>query len=188
MENTSNALIIAGEILIAVLILSLFAYIVIQFGSFSSQMHDEMVDSQLESFNNNFKIYSYRTNITAQEIATAINFAKQANDNKELEWNDSSEYYVTVYIDNENVFNSSKYIKSQEEYESSSKIDEMIRKFIKENNTRYFACNASLEKKGNKINQKKYEKDIYYNQKTGQINRIDFYSINTNIINVPDSF
>ena len=188
MENTSNALIMAGEILIAVLILSLFAFIVIQFGSFSSQMHEDMVDSQLASFNNNFTVYSYRTNITAQEIATIINFAKQSNDNRDLDWNDSSEYYVTVYIDNENVFNSSKYIKSQEEYESSSKIDEMIRKFIQENNTKYFACNASLEKKGNKINQKKYEKDIYYNQKTGQINRIDFYSINTNIINVPDSF
>lgn len=188
MENTSNALIMAGEILIAILVLSLFAFIVIQFGSFSSEMHKDMVDSQLASFNNNFTIYSYRTNITAQEIATAINFAKQANDDKALEWNDSSEYYVTVYIDNENVFYSNKYIKSKEEYQNANKIDEVIRKFIKENNTKYFACNASLEKKGNKINQKKYEKDIYYNQKTGQINRIDFYSINTNIINVPDSF
>lgn len=188
MENTSNALIMAGEILIAVLILSLFAFIVIQFGSFSSQMHEDMVDSQLASFNNNFTVYSYRTNITAQEIATIINFAKQSNDNRDLEWNDSSEYYVTVYIDNENVFYSNKYIKSKEEYQSANKIDEVIRKFIKENNTKYFACNASLEKKGNKINQKKYEKDIYYNQKTGQINRIDFYSIDTDVINVPDSF
>lgn len=188
MENTSNALIIAGEILIAVLVLSLFAYMVVQFGSFSSQMHEEMVESQITNFNSNFTIYSYRTNITAQEIATAINFAKQSNNNKDLQWNDSSIYYTTVYIDNENVFNSSKYIKNKEEYESNNKIDEVIRKFIKENNTKYFGCNASLEKKGNKINQNLYEGDIYYKKETGQINRIDFHSISTDIINVPSSF
>ena len=188
MENTSNALIMAGEILIAVLILSLFVYMIVQFGSFSSQMHESMVESQITNFNSNFTIYSYRTNITAQEIATAINFAKQYNDSKDLEWNDSSEYFTTVYIDNENVFNSSKYIKSKQEYNSNEKIDEVIRTFIKENNTKYFGCNASLEKKGDKLNQKLYEKDIYYKKETGQINRIDFHTIDTNIINIPNSF
>ena len=39
MENASKALIIAGEILIGVLILSLASYIVIQFGNFSRNMN-----------------------------------------------------------------------------------------------------------------------------------------------------
>lgn len=188
MENTSNALIIAGEILIAVLVISLFAYVVIQFGNFSLQMHETMIESQITNFNSNFTIYSYRANITAQEIATVINFAKQANDDKELEWNDSSQYYTTVYIDGENVFNSNKYIKNKEEYENNNKIDEVIRKFIKNNNTIYFGCNASLKKNGSKIEQEFYDKDIYYKQETGQIYRIDFHSISTDIVNVPNSF
>ena len=188
MENTSNALIIAGEILIAVLILSLFALVVVQFGSFSSQMHQDMAESQLANFNNNFTIYSYRTNITAQEVATAINFAKQANDNKELVWNDSSIYFISVYVDNENIFNSSKYINSKEEYACKDNMDNVIRKFIKDNNTKYFCCNATIEKKGNELTQKKNEKDIYYSNETGQINRIDFHTIDTSIINIPDSF
>ena len=185
MENTSNALIIAGEILIAVLVLSLFAYIIIQFGSFSSQMHESMLQSQITNFNSNFTIYSYRTNITAHEIATVINFAKQSNNNKDLEWNDSSPYYTTVYIDNVNVWNSSKYIKDKDEYNDNEKLENIIKKFIKENNTVYFSCNASLEKKGGKLEQKLYDTDIIYNSETGQVNRIDFHSIDTNIINVP---
>ena len=185
MENTSNALIIAGEILIAVLILSLFAYIVVQFGTFSSQMHKEMVDSQITSFNNNFTIYSYRTNITAQEIATVINFAKQSNDSKELNWNDSSDYYVEVYIDGQNVFNSSKYIKNQDEYENNNKVDEVIRTFIKENNIKYFSCNA-LIKSGNKVELN--ENDIIFNNTTSQVKRIEFHSIDISKKNIPDSF
>ncbi len=188
MENASNALIMAGEILIAVLVISLFAYIVVQFGNFSMQMHQEMTESQITGFNNNFTTYSYRTNITAQEIATAINFAKQSNDDKELEWNDSSIYYTTVYIDGYNIFNSSKYIKNKDEYKNNDKVDEVIKKFIKDNNTKYFSCNASLEKKGSTVNKKTYDTDIHYNDKTSLINRIDFHSINTDIINVPNSF
>ena len=188
MENASNALIIAGEILIAVLVISLFAYIVVQFGNFSTQMHEEMAESQVVTFNSNFTKYSYRANITAQEIATAINFAKQANDNKDLDWNDTSEYYTTVYIDGKNVFNSSSYIKNRDEYNNNDKINEVILKFIKDNNTKYFSCNASLEKRGSKINKKTYDSDIHYNEKTALINRIDFHSISTGIINVPNSF
>ena len=188
MENASNALIMAGEILIAVLVISLFAYIVVQFGNFSTQMHQEMTESQVTSFNNNFTIYSYRTNITAQEIATVINFAKQSNDDKDLGWNDSSEYYTTVYIDGQNVFNSSRYIKNIDEYNNNDKIDEVIKLFIKDNNTKYFSCNASLEKKGSGLNQKNYDGDIHYNENTSLVNRIDFHSINTDIINVPNSF
>lgn len=188
MENASNALIMAGEILIAVLIISLFAYIVVQFGNYSSQMHEEMAESQVTSFNNNFTLYSYRSNITAQEIATIINFAKQANDDRELEWNDSSEYYITVYIDGKNIFNNNSYIKNKEEYNSNETIDKVIRKFIKDNNTKYFGCNASIRKQGVKIIQETYESDIYFNQKTSLVNRIDFHTIDPALKDIPSSF
>lgn len=187
MENASNALIMAGEILIAVLIISLFAYIVIQFGNYSSQMHDEMSESQVTSFNNNFTLYSNRTNITAQEIATIINFAKQANDDRELEWNDSSEYYITVYIDNKNVFNNNSYIKDRNDYNSNEAIDKVIRKFIKDNNTKYFGCNAFVQKQGSNIVQKNYDGDIYFNLETDLVNRIDFHTIDPTLKDIPSS-
>ncbi len=188
MENTSNALIIAGEILIAVLVLSLLAYIFIQFGSFSSDMHESMTESQITQFNNNFTICANRTNITAQEIATVINYAKQANNDRELSWNDSSEYYVTVYIDNVNVFNDIKYIGSEEEYNNNDKLMQMISSFIKNNNTKFFSCNAVVTKKGGKVETNYNDLDIHYNSETRQVDKIYFHSISEDIINVPNSF
>ena len=39
MENSSKALIMAGEILIAILVLSLISYLTVMFGQFSAGMH-----------------------------------------------------------------------------------------------------------------------------------------------------
>ncbi len=188
MDNTSNALIMAGEILIAILVLSLMAYVFIQFGNFSSEMHETMIETQIEEFNNKFNTYAYRTNITAQEIATIINFAKQQNDSRELVWKDSSPYYVTVYIDGADVFNSNKYIGNNDDYNNNLKLEEILKKFIKENNTFYFSCNATLEKKNNKIDTELYDNDIQYSQETAMINKIEFHSISPDIISIPNSF
>ena len=54
MENASKALIIAGEILIGVLILSLASYIVIQFGNFSRNMNEQISATEIRTFNVNF--------------------------------------------------------------------------------------------------------------------------------------
>ena len=58
MENASKALIIAGEVLIGVLVLSLAAYIVIQFGSFSRNLNDQISETEISSFNVNFTNFS----------------------------------------------------------------------------------------------------------------------------------
>lgn len=105
MENASKALIMAGEILIALIVLSIISVVTISFGKHSKEMHKKMADQQNQQFNNNFLIYSNRTNITAQEIVTIINYAKIKNDERGLAWNDyTNEYYVEVYIDNTKVF------------------------------------------------------------------------------------
>ena len=110
MENASKALIIAGEILIALMVIALMVYIFSAFGNFSANMHKSMVESQISEFNNNFFIYENRTNITATEIVSIINFAKQANDSRELSRNEiESDYYIRVYIDNIDVFNNEKF-------------------------------------------------------------------------------
>ena len=194
MENTSNALIIAGEVLIGVLVLSLAAYMFIQFGTFSSEMHDSMTETQISEFNSNFTVFSDRANITAQEIATAINFAKQANNSKELEWNDNSPYYTTVYIDDENVFHATKpvlgtkFITKKEEYESNEYLQRAINTFIKNNNTKYFSCNVVINKntENKVVVTPKDNSDIEYNKETTQVCKIVFHSISDTIITIPE--
>lgn len=183
MENTSNALIMAGEILIGILVLSLLAYIVIEFGSFSKDMHDTMSETQIVQFNSNFTTYSNRVNITAHEIVTAINFAKQANDSKDLIFGDTSDYYTTVYIDDVNVFSNN--FMTKDDYENNVRLERILNDFIKKNNIIYFSCNAILDKK-KKITYN--ENDIVYNEQTRQVSEIHFHSISPEIITIPEHF
>ena len=189
MENASKALIIAGEVLIGIMVLTLMIYIFSAFGNFSSNMHESMVKSQIAQFNENFFTYENRTIITATEIVTIINFAKQSNDSRELTRNErTSEYYVRVFIDDVDVFNNTKYISN--DYDYNEGLTEVLNNFIKNNNTSYFSCNASLEKKGDnlQVNYDKYTNDIVVQEKTGLVNEIHFHKIDENIISIPKSF
>ena len=164
MENASNALIIAGEVLIGVLIISLFAYIVVQFGTFSEQMHEDMADSSIKSFNNNFTMYINRNDIKPQEVVSVIKFAKNSNDAKDIDWEDaSSDYYVRVYIDNKNVFHDTKYINNATDYKDSNKADAVFRSILKDSiiNTKTFYCK---------------ELDVKINENTRQVNEICFHT------------
>ena len=73
MENASKALIIAGEVLIGVLILTLASFVITQFGSFSRNLNNQMSETEIRSFNVNFTNFSGRANISMQEVATIIN-------------------------------------------------------------------------------------------------------------------
>ena len=57
MENASKALIIAGEILIGIAILSLASYIFIQFGTFSSNLNTQISETSITQFNVHFTNY-----------------------------------------------------------------------------------------------------------------------------------
>ena len=191
MDNASKALIIVGEILLGILLLSLMVAVFILFGNFSAEMHKHMTESQRTEFNSNFLSLEYRTNIKAQEIVTLINYVKQSNDAKELEYNTrtESDYYTTVWIDGADVFNSSAFVNTADQYnnELKSKLDN----FIKNNNTYYFSCNATIKKNGSnlKTEYKEYSdeytsEDIVYNRNTGLINKIVFHKIDPSIANV----
>ena len=80
MENASKALIMAGEILIAVLVLSLAGVLIVRFGKFSSETNSKLVQNKTDEFNNKFYSLSGRINITADEIASLINYVKENND------------------------------------------------------------------------------------------------------------
>ncbi len=159
MENASKALIIAGETLIAILILTLMVSMFLAFGNFSKNMEQRLQISQIQSFNGHFQILENRDNITAQEIVSVINFAKKANDDRQLDYNTrtSSEYYTTVTIDDKDVFNNSDYVKSASQYNDLGKI---LDKFLKENNAYLFSCEGTT-----------------VNENTGLVNNISFKKV-----------
>ena len=57
MENASNALLIAGGVLIGVLILSLAVYLFADFGSTSADINQRTAEQQLTQFNSKFTVY-----------------------------------------------------------------------------------------------------------------------------------
>ena len=168
MENASKALIIAGEILIGILILSLASYIILQFGSFSKNMNEQMSATEIRSFNVKFTVFSERANISMQEIATIVNFAKQSNNKYNVRPGD--DYYVDVRIDGVSV------------------LDDSINQFLEDNkNSMYYSCNITLSQIKVQTSEdgmltisakKNYtNSDITYNEGTGLVNMINFHEI-----------
>ena len=171
MENASKALIIAGEVLIGVLILTLASYIIVQFGNFSKNLNSQMSASEIRNFNVNFTNFSGRANIRIQEIATIVNFAKQNNDNYDVNQGDNSPFYVDVFIGDNSILNIP------------------INQLLEQNKDKCYSCNVSLsnitienDSEGKTIISAKrnfYDTDIQYNEKqrTELVNKIIFHEV-----------
>lgn len=168
MENATKALIIAGEILIGVLILSLASYIVFQFGSFSRKLNEEMSEAQITEFNVHFSIYDKKAGISAQSIASLINFAKQHNQKYEAEPGD--DYYVDIKVDNVSIMNT---------------YADDVNKFLSDRLSTYYCCNLSnfrctdLEEGKIKATANRIDNDIIYNKNTKLVTSINFRTITT---------
>lgn len=77
MENASKALLMAGGVLIAILVLTVFVALKASFDNTAQSYVDRLDLQELQKYNSNFETYEDRQDITAQEIVTLINFAKQ---------------------------------------------------------------------------------------------------------------
>ena len=120
MENASKALLIAGGVLIAILILSVGVYLYTAFSNQSKEYSQIIQDTELQKFNSKFDVYVGRTDITAQEIVSIVNLAQEYNNLVNVEvYNKSnilqtyinSEMFVKTFLDNkfeclETVYNS----------------------------------------------------------------------------------
>lgn len=148
MENASRALIIAGEVIIALLVISLMVAIFFAFGNFSSNMHKKLSNEQIIKFNDNFTQFEGRINITAQDIVTTVNYVKQLNDVMEIEYatRSSSAYNIEVCVDGTDLF-------ADEDYWDDAKFPRFLNDFLTasngkyatyQNNTLYFSCNAKF--------------------------------------------
>lgn len=76
MENASQALIIGGTILLAILVLSVGVYLISSYSKAGESYEQTLSITEITKFNANFTKFIDRTNITAQEIITLKNFVE----------------------------------------------------------------------------------------------------------------
>ena len=113
MENASNAILIAGGVLIGVLILSLAVYLFADFGSTSADINQRTTEQQLAQFNSKFTVYeSSDFKWTIYDIVTVAGYAHENNkyytDNMtEAEANSAdfnNNYKITVKLKGSQIF------------------------------------------------------------------------------------
>lgn len=148
MENASKALIMAASILVGVMIISVGVALFNSFSEFSRSTVQKVEDAKIAEWNNNYlKYYGNYTDdngkerpiqVTAHDIVSIANSAKQNNINYELDTQNYNEntYYLQVQVKTDSHF--------------ESKTDEEKNKFLKENSltknndntysTKYYMC------------------------------------------------
>lgn len=95
MENASKALLISGGIILAVLLLTLFSYLIRQMGDSTAGIYSKLSEHDISEFNQKFLNYERRgidfvvdeegnkiyNPLTTQDLVTLINLAKDNNEN-----------------------------------------------------------------------------------------------------------
>lgn len=77
MENASNALIIAGTILISILIITMGVSLYTSFSETSDSYLKQLDATELQKYNSNFDVFAGRDDIVPQEIVTLISLVQQ---------------------------------------------------------------------------------------------------------------
>ncbi len=80
MENASKALLISAGVLIAILLLTLFSYLMRQMGDSTSGIYSTLSQHEITEFNQKFLNYEGRDNLSIQDVVTIINLAKDNNE------------------------------------------------------------------------------------------------------------
>ena len=101
MENASKALIMAAEVLVGVIIISIGVALFTIFSNYSRSTAMQVEQTQIAEFNNNFLKYEDK-DITAHDIISVANLAKQNNINYGID--DQKQYnentnYIQVMVD-----------------------------------------------------------------------------------------
>lgn len=191
MDNAPRALIMAGEILIAIMVVSLFTVIITVFGNFSSNTNAKLAQSRITAFNSKFYKFQYRIDISAQEVASAINYAKESNDENDLNYigkingtSDESNKFIRVEIDGKDWFKKI----GNDNYSDNNKFKSALQNWINVNNDKCFKCDIgdfkvtppSDDKPGEiKTTEKSGDSDIQINSDTGLVESIKFFTVDS---------
>ena len=117
MENATNALLMAGAVLIGIMILSAGVYLFVQFSNTSSQISAQLSETQISQFNSQFTKFEGKSDITAHDIVSISNLAKQNNEEYyENSGRRTDPYYIEVILKNSGSFNSTEFEKKDETF------------------------------------------------------------------------
>lgn len=93
MENSANALLMAGGILIAVIVLSLLVYMFSNIALIGGAEADREVVERLAKENAEWEAYNKKL-VYGSEVLTVINKAEQ----NDIDYKDNSDYWITVVV------------------------------------------------------------------------------------------
>lgn len=82
MENASKALLIAGEVLIAMLVASMMVLLFSTMSSYADEHAEQRRLQEVEAFNANVLQYAKAKECTAQDIVSLVNFAREVNEKR----------------------------------------------------------------------------------------------------------
>ena len=111
MENASKALLIAGGMILALLILSVFAYISAKTAGTTSRIYENLGESDITEFNQKFLNFQEKEKLTMQDVVSVAYLAKNNNEKGKM----PTEVHVFVVGDGWNENNLEK--KSRDEIE-----------------------------------------------------------------------
>lgn len=127
MENASKALLIAAEVLVGILLLSLTATLFYIFSNYQSEFQSTQNEKELHEFNTEFQVYEGIT-LTPQDVLTVYNLVKDYNNKFEY-----TQINLTVdgglsKIKNSNEFLNSglKYKMNPIQYDDTGKVSAII--------------------------------------------------------------
>lgn len=102
MENASRALLMAASVLVGILIISVGVALFSSFAGSSKNIIDKIEENKITEFNNKFlKYYGAGKEVTAHDVITIVNAARQ--NNKELEGSRSPDY-IKIQLNTDNNF------------------------------------------------------------------------------------
>ena len=101
MENASKALLMAGGILIALLILTLIVYLTTSTSRVANYQDERREAEQLSEFNRSYEVYN-KTRMYGTDIMTVVNKAIDYNNNLDA---DEEEYFINIKLELSNSYN-----------------------------------------------------------------------------------
>lgn len=156
MENASNALMIAGGVLIGVLLVSVIVVAFYGASNLAKSYDTNISEMSVQAFNENFEQYQ-NVDVDIHDIISLAHFAKDYNVKNDLSKTDS--IYIKVKCES----NSGKKIELEEETDSD------LLKFLEDNT---FKDNENFE-----TTQKYKCKEIKYNKDTKIVTEITFEKV-----------
>lgn len=103
MENASKALIMAAEVLIGVMIITIGVAIFRNSAELAKNYENSQERTSLQTFNKKFEIYQKMGIITIQDIVSAANLARQINEENDV--NHSSDLCIHIIYTDDNYSN-----------------------------------------------------------------------------------